>query len=89
MSTGIRKLKSTITFVFKLDLSTANKYWSADIRDVDNNNELIYKTLISIVIIVSTVWGVNYEVLSISYFYFLNTELVLKYFQYCCLYLTV
>lgn len=71
MSTGIRKLKGTITFVFKLDLSTANKYWSADIRDVDNNNELIYKTLISIVIIVSTVWGVNYEVLSISYFYFL------------------
>lgn len=71
VSTGIRKLKSTITFVFKLDLSTANKYWSADIRDVDNNNELIYKTLISIVIIVSTVWGVNYEVLSISYFYFL------------------
>lgn len=71
MSTGIRKLKSTITFVFKLDLITANKYWSADIRDVDNNNELIYKTLISIVIIVSTVWGVNYEVLSISYFYFL------------------
>lgn len=71
MSTGVRKLKSTITFVFKLDLSTANKYWSADIRDVDNNNELIYKTLISIVIIVSTVWGVNYEVLSISYFYFL------------------
>lgn len=68
---GVRKLKSTITFVFKLDLSTANKYWSADIRDVDNNNELIYKTLISIVIIVSTVWGVNYEVLSISYFYFL------------------
>lgn len=71
VSTGIRKLKSTITFVFKLDLITANKYWSADIRDVDNNNELIYKTLISIVIIVSTVWGVNYEVLSISYFYFL------------------
>lgn len=71
MSTGVRKLKSTITFVFKLDLSTANKYWSADIRDVDNNNELIYKTLISIVIIVSTVWGVKYEVLSISYFYFL------------------
>lgn len=71
MSTAIRKLKSTITFVFKLDLITANKYWSADIRDVDNNNELIYKTLISIVIIVSTVWGVNYEVLSISYFYFL------------------
>lgn len=68
---GVHKLKSTITFVFKLDLSTANKYWSADIRDVDNNNELIYKTLISIVIIVSTVWGVNYEVLSISYFYFL------------------
>lgn len=71
MSTGIRKLKSTITFVFKLDLITANKYWSADIRHVDNNNEFIYKTLISIVIIVSTVWGVNYEVLSISYFYFL------------------
>lgn len=71
MSTGVRELKSTITFVFKLDLSTANKYWSADIRDVDNNNELIYKTLISIVIIVSTVWGVKYEVLSISYFYFL------------------
>lgn len=71
VSTGVRKLKSTVTFFFKLDLGTANKYWSADIRDLDNNKELIYKTLISIVIIVSTVWGVNYEVLSISYFYFL------------------